>query len=541
MSTLVKFLIDRLKSNGCRHMFTVPGDYSLSFCKHVENSEIELIGCTSEEGAGFAADAYGRINGLSAVCVTYCVGGFKVLNPVGGAFAEKSPMIVISGSPGMKERNSEVLLHHMVRDFDCQHNIFKNVTCASTVLSDPTKAAYEIDRCIEAAKYYKQPAYIELPRDMIEKSISYDPYVVGTPANIQSDAENLQEVLSEVSSWINSAKRPVIWAGVEIARYGLGAKLMKWADKAGIPFATDILGKSAVSERHPLSLGVYSEGISRPEIIEFFDKSDCVIMLGVMMTDMNLGFLPLRCKRKNTLSATSRTLQVRNHSYTNVQFSDFVEGLCKISVEKRSSVPMPCPVYEQKYVTVGGKLTVARLMEKINSVLTENMAVISDVGDSMFGAQDITVHKENQFIAPAFYTSMGFAVPAALGVQTADPKLRPIVIVGDGAFQMTGQEFSTLVKRKLNPIVVVLNNGGYGTERVLLEGKFNDIQSWNFENLPLLVGGGKGLRVRTEEELDAAFAAAIPSEEPYIINVILDRDDYTPALVRVFTKLAKKV
>jgi indolepyruvate decarboxylase len=544
MPNVAQFLIERLKSNGVNHMLNVPGDYSLAFNKYVEKSNIELVGTTNEANAGFAADGYARVNngGMSAVCVTYCVGGFSLINAIGGAFAEKSPVVVISGSPGMKERNGDVLLHHMVRSFECQHEIFENITCANTVLRDPSRAAFEIDRVLEAAKHYKQPVYIELPRDMVEKPITYDAYTVGTPSNISSDQENLQEILSDTINWITNAKNPVIWAGVEVARFGLGQKLMKFAEQTGIPIATDILGKSCIGERHPMSLGVYSESTSRPEVVDFFAKSDCVIMLGVMMTDMNLGFLPLRHKRRNTINATSQTMQVRNHTYANVQFGDFVDGLCKHKFQRRESVKMPGPAYTEKWeAKCGVTLKADRLMEKVNAILTEDMTVIADVGDSLFGALDVTVHGHNQFLASAFYTSMGFAVPAALGAQLANPKMRPIVLVGDGAFQMTGQEFSTLVRRKMNPIVIVLNNGGYGTERILLEGSFNDIQNWNFENMPLLVGGGKGAKATTEDELDAALSQALVCKEPFIINTVIERGDFTPALSRMFSKLAKKV
>lgn len=542
MPTVAEFLIERLMTNGVRHVFNVPGDYSLGVCRQIDKSPLELIGTTSEENAGFAADAYARINGMGAVLCTYCVGGFKLMNPVGCAFAENSPVIVISGSPGMKERLPGALLHHMVRSFECQHEVFSNITCANTVLRDPSRAAYEIDRVIESAKHYKQPVYIELPRDMVDKPISYDPYTVGTPSAITSDPENLHEALREVAEWIKDAKNPVIWAGVELARFGLGPKVMKFAEQNNIPIATDILGKSVVEERHPLCLGVYSEATSREEVIDIFKKSDCIIMLGVMMTDMNLGFLPLRCQRRNTINVTSRSLQVRNHSFENVQFTDFVNGLCQGKFDRRTVVNVPSPIYNTRYeVHKGAKLTTVRLMEKINSILTDDMAVVADVGDSLFGALDITVHRHNQFLAPAFHTSMGFAVPGALGVQLANPKLRPIVIVGDGSFQMTGQEFSTLVRMNINAIVFVLNNGGYGTERVLMSGTFNDIQNWNYEKMPELVGGGRGYRVTTEDELEEVVKLAIESKGPTIINAVVDSNDYTPALTRMFSKLSKKI
>lgn len=541
MPTLSEFFIERLVNNGVKHIFTLPGDYALPFIKRLSKSPIELIGTTSEVTAGFAADAYARINGISCVCVTYCVGGFNLINAIGGAFAEKSPVVVISGSPGMKERQEDVLLHHMVGQFECQHKVFSNITCANTVLRDPERACFEIDRVLNACRQYKQPVYIELPRDMVDKAIRYDPYTVGTPRDETSDRENLDEALSEVTRWINEASQPVIWAGVEIARYGLGTKLTKFVEQTGIPVATDILGKSVVNECHPLCLGVYSESTSREDVKDYIACSDCLIMLGVMMTDMNLGFLPLRCQRRNIISASSQSLQIRNHSFNRVKFVDFFDGLCKAKLVRREIVSLPHPIIAPWSPTPGKKLTAIRLFEKVNSILTEDMAVVADIGDSLFGSLDMVIRKQNQFICPAFYTSMGFAVPGALGVQVANPNLRPIVLVGDGAFQMTGMEFSTMVRRGMNPIVFVINNGGYATERILLEGSFNDVQNWNFENLPSLVGGGVGAKVTTEDELEQVVTKALFSKQAFIINCVLDKADYTPALQRMFSKLAKQI
>src|SRR5207245_8690451 len=119
-----------------------------------------------EQGAGFAADAYARVRGLGAVCITYCVGGLRVANSTAGAFAEKSPVVIISGAPGMKEREKNPLLHHKVREFDTQKKVFEQLTVASTVLSDPQTAFPEIDRVLHAAVRFKRPVYIELPRDL---------------------------------------------------------------------------------------------------------------------------------------------------------------------------------------------------------------------------------------------------------------------------------------------------------------------------------------------------------------------------------------
>ncbi|RKZ35543.1 MAG: hypothetical protein DRQ49_19295 [Gammaproteobacteria bacterium] len=167
------------------------------------------------------------------------------------------------------------------------------------------------------------------------------------------------------------------------------------------------------------------------------------------------------------------------------------------------------------------------------------MAIIADIGDSLFGASDLIVHDSNQFLSPAFYTSMGPAIPGALGVQTAKPDLRAVVIVGDGAFQMSCTELSTIIDRNLNPIIIVLNNGGYTTERFLLDGPFNDLRNWNYEKITELLGGGKGFKAETEQELENSFEIALDSDEVTIINVVVD--DVSLALERITKGLAQRI
>src|SRR6476620_8733838 len=166
-----QYLIDRLYAHGVRHVFGIPGDYVLGFYDQLTKSKLKVINTCDEQGAGFAADAYARINGLGVVCVTYCVGGLKVVNAAAQAFAEKSPLVVISGAPGIKERKKNPLLHHKVRDFDTQQKIFEHLTIDSVLIDNPRTAAKDIDRVLSSAIRYKRPVYIELPRDMTSTPI----------------------------------------------------------------------------------------------------------------------------------------------------------------------------------------------------------------------------------------------------------------------------------------------------------------------------------------------------------------------------------
>src|SRR3954467_12993259 len=203
-----EYLIQRLAAHGVGHVFGIPGDYVLGFYDQLLKSSLKVVTTCDEQGAGFAADAYARVHGLGVVCVTYCVGGLKVANTTAGAFAEKSPVVVISGAPGMKEREKNPLLHHKVREFDTQKKVFEQLTIASTVLSDPQTAFQEIDRVLHAALRYKRPVYIELPRDLV--AVPGIPHHRPPEIHERSDPKSLRAALAEAGEMINASRQPVI-------------------------------------------------------------------------------------------------------------------------------------------------------------------------------------------------------------------------------------------------------------------------------------------------------------------------------------------
>src|SRR5213595_2640376 len=201
---LGQFLFDYLHRRGVRHSFGVPGDFALPTFAWLEKSKIQSITMTHEPGAGFAADAYSRLNGIGLVCVTYCVGGLNVLNAIAGAYAEKSPVVVISGGPGIKDREKDPLLHHKVKTFETQRRVYDEVTVASAVLLDEQTAAAEIVRCVEACLKHKRPVYIEVPYDIVDKVIPTCPM----PHIIRphSDPATLAAALDETAEMLRAAK-----------------------------------------------------------------------------------------------------------------------------------------------------------------------------------------------------------------------------------------------------------------------------------------------------------------------------------------------
>jgi indolepyruvate decarboxylase len=537
------YLIRRLQDYGVRHVFGIPGDYVLGFYKMLSDSPIEIIGCTREDCAGFAADAYARVNGMGAVCVTYCVGGLSLCNSIAGAYAEKSPVVVISGAPGLRERINNPLLHHKVRDFHTQSDVFEKICVAGAELDDPNEAFREIDRVLDTAARHKRPVYLELPRDMVDV-VPEKPYQF-RQSETTSDPEALQEAVEEAARWISSCHKAVIIAGVEIHRFGLQDDVLALAEKSGIAIAATMLGKSVISEVHPLYVGLYEGAMGREEVTRFVEDSDCVILLGTFMTDINLGIYTAKLDPAKCIYATSEQLRIRHHHFHGVQLGDFIRSLAQRGPKppQRELPAQPQQNGEKFTVRPDAPVTIRRLTARLNEMLNDQTVVIADIGDSLFAATELVVRERTEFISPAYYTSMGFAVPAALGVHVAQPDRRTVVIVGDGAFQMTGMELSTIIRYGFPAMIVLLDNGGYGTERFLHPNcHFNDVHPWQYHKLPEVLGGGTGYEIHTEGELEAALRRAwADTSGPSLLQVHIGQSDISTALGRLAERLSKRV
>lgn len=534
------YLIDRLAAHGVGHVFGVPGDFVLAFMSKMAaaGSPLTLVNTCDEQGAGFAADAYARVRGLGAVCVTYGVGGLKIANTTGQAFAEESPVVVISGAPGMGERVRHPALHHKVRRFDDQLRVFERLTAAQAVLDDAETAGREIDRVLEAALRHKRPVYIELPRDMVEAEIE-----VGAPVARpveESEPNSLAAALAEATERLRAARQPVLVLGVEAARFGLMEDVLRFVEGTGIPIAETLLGKSAVNNEHPQYIGVYAGKMGQEATWRYVESSDCVILLGTALTDVEMGGFTAELDPARTIHATRGRLAIGYHLFERVRLQDFVRGLAEAGLPRFAAPDAPyTPVLgPPPEIDPATPITVDRLFARLVEYLTPGVVVIADPGDALFGAADLPVERGTGFLSPAYYASLGFAVPASLGVGLAEPGCRPLVLVGDGAFQMTGQELATAVRFGVAPVVIVLNNDGYATERFICDGPFNDVLRWEYWKMPEVLGAGKGYRVETDGELGEALGAAFGDDSVYsIIDVRLGRFDASTGLRRLAARL----
>jgi TPP-dependent 2-oxoacid decarboxylase len=293
-------------------------------------------------------------------------------------------------------------------------------------------------------------------------------------------------------------------------------------------------------------VGVYGGLIGREEVQQFINDSDCLLILGSILSDVeDLDARSPLLSEGRTIHATADRVAIKHHRYESIKFQDFVQGLVESPLPSFSHAPRSLPtriVAPSSVPNLDAPVTLEGLFRHLDTALTEKTVVIADVGESLFAAADLHVRHRFEFLSPAYYTSMGFAVPAALGASFADPSLRPIVLVGDGAFQMTGTELASCVRYGQAPIVILLNNRGYSTEREILEGPFNDVHEWQYERVCEMIGGGKGSRISTQREFEQGLAAAFADgSQLHFLNVLLSPSDRSPGMVRLARRLGKKL
>lgn len=539
------YLVERLREAGIGHVFGVPGDYALGFLDRIVESELEFVGTCNELNAGYAADAYARIHGAGAVAVTYAVGGFSLLNAIAGAYAERVSVVAVCGGPSRADREEGRQLHHTLGDYGIQLRVFEAVTEAAVALESAESAPAQIDATIAACLRARRPVFIEIPADLVDAPCT-------APAPLQweqappSDPATLAEAVSEATGLLTAADRPLILGGVEVHRFGLREDLEALIEHVGYPVSTALMGKSLINETNPHFIGVYSGALSEEYVRETVESADCVLNLGAFMSDINLGIYTANIATDHLIHASADCVRIKHHRFDRVFLGDFIRGLLEALPAAKGRDPRIRPasrvLLEPFEPQPERPITVRRFYERVNHILDEGNVVLADAGDSFMCAGDLLMRDRVGFISQAFYCSLGFTLPAALGVGLAAPAHRPVVFIGDGAFQMVSQELSTLLRHGLNPVIFLMNNRGYTVERVIHDGPYNDIQNWRYHELVGVYGAeaGWGCEVHTEGDLEAALErAGREAQRLAFIEVHLDPLDCSEALRRLGAELRR--
>jgi indolepyruvate decarboxylase len=530
--TLATALLQGLKDHGAREIFGIPGDFVLPFFKVIEESGILPHFTLSHEPAvGFAADAAARYHmGLGVAVVTYGAGAFNLVNPIAGAYAERSPVVVIAGAPGARERASGFGLHHQARSLDTQMAVYREITCDQAVLTDPETAPAEIARVLRSARERSLPVYIELPRDMTGAPMAPVPVLPSRPA----DPEALGECADEIIEKLAQASAPVILVDVEVRRYALERRVTALARKLGVPVVTTFMGRGLLQDASDVLMGTYLGAAGDPTITRLVEDADALLLLGVILSDTNFALSQRRLDPRRTMLAFDRSVRVGHHLYPDVPIADLIDALTARARPLGAGdtrVNRPVVEYARGLKADDKPIGPSDVATAINDLFDRHgpMPMTADTGDCLFTAMEI---ENTALAAPGYYAGMGFGVPGGIGVAAATGE-RPLILVGDGAFQMTGWELGNCRRYGLDPIVVLFNNASWEMLRAFQpESRFNDLDDWNFAaTAPSL--GGHGKRVTTRRELKAALERAVARRGQFsLVEVMLPRGATSRTLAR---------
>lgn len=522
-------LLHALVAHGARQMFGIPGDFALPFFKVAEESRIlPLYTLSHEPAVAFAADASARMNcAPGVVAVTYGAGALNIVNAVAGAYAEKSPVVVVSGGPGKGEAGTGLLLHHQAKTLDSQARIFAEITCAQARLDDahraPAEIAHVLARCVEESR----PVYIEVPRDMVRMPCG--PAAVLPPAPV--DAEALAACVDDVLARLAAARAPVLMVGVEVRRFRLEAKVAELAARLGLPVVTSIMGRGLLAETATPPLGTYLGVAGQPELTAQVEQSDALFLLGVIISDTNFGVSARQIDLRRTIRALDREVTLGYHTYRDIPLAALVDALLAKVPARAASAPAQGVAYPRHMPADDAPIAPNDIARAVNDLMALHgrLPIAVDVGDCMFTAMDID---HTALTAPGYYASMGYGVPAGLGLQAATGE-RPLVLVGDGAFQMTGWELGNCARYGWDPIVIVFNNASWEMLRTFQpESRFNDLPEWRFAEAAAALGGD-GTRVTTRRALAAALARAQATRGRFqLIEAMIPRGVLSDTLAR---------
>ncbi|MGC8638329.1 MAG: alpha-keto acid decarboxylase family protein [Isosphaeraceae bacterium] len=544
--TVADYLLIRLKQMGIDHIFGVPGDFVLGFLNEVLASEVAYVGTCNELNAAYAADGYARLKGAGAFVTTYAVGELSALNGVAGAFAERVPVVAITGAPSTAYFKTRALLHHTLGDYRIPSRMYAPITAASAILDDPKSAPGEIDRVLGVCLAEQRPVYLAIPADVVRMRCAA-PGPFQQPPLPKSDEGTLREALDEAAAMLSAVGQPVVIGDVELIRYGLQDEFAGFLARTGLPYATMMLGKTVLDESHPQFIGLYQGDRSRDYVRERIQDADCVLELGALPTDFNTGGFTAKLAEDRTISANYRSVRIKRHIYPDVALGEFIVGLGdrlrKWDASTLNIKPATEGCTHRRTVSFVPEpdrlLTIRRFFDRVGHFLPSGAVVIAETGVALFSAAETLMPPGAKFIGQAFYGSIGYTVGATLGASLAAPDRKVVLFVGDGSFQVTCQDLSTLIRHGQKPIVFLLNNDGYTIERVIVDRPYNDIQPWKYHRLVDVFGGGLAFDVHTERQLEEALAKANNADELVFIEIHTERFDCSESLRRAGEAMAR--
>lgn len=559
--TTADYLLHRLAELGADTVFGVPGDYSLGLLDHiVAHPSIEWVGTTNELNAGYAADAYARLRGIGALCTTFGVGELSAINAITGSYAEFVPVVHIVGAPRSAVQAAHRIVHHTLGDGEFRHfmGMHADITCAQAALT-PANASQEIDRVLTAVRDQRLPGYLLLPADVAEAPVDR-PTQPLPQRQSATDADALAAFAAAAARLCERAETARVGDGPDLGllvgltchRLGAAGQLDELIAAGPIPHATTLWAKSLVDESDPSFVGTYSGAASDPLTRATVEDAGLLVLAGVQFTDLNSGLFTQHITRARTVEIGALESSVGEARFGPIELPDALAALVPI-VAAHGQVPQDPRSHRHAALTpvtdptaagaTSGSLSQQHLWAAVTDFLRPGDVVLADQGTSFYGVGPHRLPSGVTFIGQPLWASIGYTLPGLLGAGLAAPQRRGVLLVGDGAAQMTASEIGTVLRHCPRAVIVVVDNDGYTVERAIHgpEQSYNDISGWDWTSAPSFFGAqATATRVTTAEELQVALEKAQNSDGPTILQAVVPAMDVPPLLDTLARSLGKK-
>ena len=520
------YIVKRLEELGINEFFGLPGDYNFNLLYAVENNHnTKWIGCTNELNAGYAADGYARIRGYGALITTYGVGELSAINAIAGAMAENIPIIHIVGLPSTEKIKNKDLIHHNFQEVDYQNYIsaYKSVTAATAFLAKDN-AKLEIDRVLKTLVREKKPVYIAIPSDIAQMEIS-DRVV---SYDWISDRKTLEEAADKICKKISKSRQPAIIGDVLIKRFDAKIEYKEFVEKSGIPVSNFLMGSDLININYKKYIGGYYGNLRNPIAEKYINETDCLITIGAIYSDLNSYGFSVPFDINKHIAIYGNCTYIEGQKYENVKMSELLEMITEKIESKDIEFDKPNIGYKQKNID-NEPITSDYIYPRIQEFLKDNDIIITETGTIPFGVAQMGFPENIELEFQSLWGSIGWATPAALGACLAKPQSRVVLLTGEGAHQITAMEVGNMLRRGIKPIIIVINNGGYTTERMLSnspQDKFNDIMQMNYSKFARVFEGDVwATKVNTPEDFDKALKVTQIMNKLCYIEVCTDKLD----------------
>ncbi len=541
--TVGDYLLDRLAELEVTEIFGVPGDYNLEFLDHiVAHPTIRWVGNANELNAGYAADGYGRLRGMAALLTTFGVGELSACNAVAGSYAEHVPVVHIVGGPSKDAQGTRRALHHSLGDGDFEHflRISREITCAQSALM-PATATREIDRVLSEVREQKRPGYLLMATDVAR--FPAEPPQAPLPRYTGGTSPRALSLFTDAATQLIADNQVTVLADFLVHRlHAVGAlEALLFADV--VPYATLMWGKSMLDESAPHFLGIYAGAASAEPVRRAIEEAPVLVTAGVVFTDMVSGFFSQRIDSTRLIDVGVHLSTVAGQVFAPLEMEAALKALAGIVAGRQATSPDIAPSSRDvrfEPPAADDPITQQILWDRLSEALTPGNIVLADQGTSFYGMAGHRLPRGVTFIGQPLWGSIGYTLPAALGAGLAHPDRRTVLLIGDGAAQLTVQDLGVFSRQKLSPVIVVVNNDGYTVERAI-HGKtapYNDIVSWKWSQIPAALGVTDHLvfRAQTYGELDEALTAAAGTQDRMVlVEAVVPRLDI-PDLLTELTK-----